>query len=108
MINTLSDFVRISRKFWLFWFVVVIVFLLGACDVELPQGDNPHTVEGFPIINDNYQLSQPQSNNFNHFDGYNNPVDILGKPNKWSVLVVASPGNLEIYIQGAAGEFIRC
>ena len=105
MINTLSDSVRTSRKFWFFWLVVVIVILLNACDVELPQVDNPQTVEGFPIINENYNLLEPQSNNFNHFDGYNNPVDILGKPNKWPVLLVASPGNLEIYIQGAAGEF---
>jgi len=95
-----------SSKFWLFWIIIIVLtLLLSACDVQLPQENGHYTVEGFPIINENYNLTQPQSNNFNHFDGYNNPVDILGKPNKWPVLLMASSGNLEIYIQGSAGEF---
>ena len=93
---------RLTLLSWIIWTVVIVllVVLWSGCSVELHT-----TAEGFPIINENYNLEEPQNNNFNHFDGYNNPVDVLGKPNKWPVLLVASPGNLEIYIQGAAGEF---
>ena len=98
---------RLTLLSWLIWIIVIAILVvsLNACDVALPEEGVAHTAEGYPIINENYNLGQPQDDTFNHFDSYSKPLDILGKPNKWDVAVVASPGNLEIFIQGAAGEF---
>ena len=98
---------RLTLLSWIIWIVVIaiLVVLWSGCSVKLPQQDGPHTAEGFPIINENHTLLQPQDDSFNHFDSYSKAADILGKPNNWPVLVEASSGNLEIYIQGAAGEY---
>lgn len=108
-------------------FVVLSLFLVGCgLDLEEPAptpdvgSGYPVTAEGFPIINHNpnlilldmarpneYQQTSydvPQTYNYDGYDIHYYGFSVDGEANPYPVEMLTEPGNMELFVQGSAGE----
>ena len=112
------------RKFIIF----ILALLLVGCQLDPPPlpviqtPSGPITSEGFPIINDNYDLVTIDWDRHNpyhteyvpdvattyQYEGYDihyEPYSVTGEENEYPCVILTESGNMEIFIQACAGEF---